>query len=73
MSPKGQRLSKLVAMIGGFLILAGIIFLGLAVLALLGSLNVGILLENKYLTMLAIALVAIGLLDTIAAMVIARW
>jgi hypothetical protein len=60
-------------MIGGFLILAGIILLGVAVLASLGYLNTGVLLENKYLPMFAVAMIVIGLLDTIAAVVIARW
>jgi len=60
-------------MIGGFLILAGIILLGIAVLATLGYLNVGIFLENKYLSMFAIAMVIVGLLDTFTAVVIARW
>lgn len=73
LSHKGQKLSKIVAMIGGFLILAGIILLGVAVLASLGYLNTGMLLENKYLPLFAAAMAAIGLLDTIAAVVIARW
>lgn len=73
LSRKGQRLTKIVAMIGGFLILAGIILLGVAVLASLGYLNTGMLLESKYLPLFAVAMVAIGLLDTIAAVVIARW
>jgi len=73
LSRKGQRLTKITAIIGGFLILAGIILLGVAVLASLGYLNTGVLLENKYLAMFAVAMVAIGLLDTIAAVVIARW
>ncbi len=73
LSRKRQNLSKIVAMIGGFLILTGIILLGLTVLTILGYLNTGMLLENKYLPMFAIAMVAIGLLDTIAAVVIARW
>lgn len=73
LSRKGQGFSRLVAVIGGFLILAGIVFLGIAVLATLGYLNVGIFLENKYLSMFAIAMVIVGLLDTFTAVVIARW
>lgn len=60
-------------MIGGLLIFAGIILLGVAVMASLGYLNVGMLLENKYLLMFAIGIVAVGLFDTIAAVVVARW
>jgi len=60
-------------MIGGFLILAGTVLLGLAALALAGYLNVSILLERKYVLTFAIAMVLIGLLDTFSAIVIARW
>ena len=73
LSRKRQSLSKIVAMIGGFLLLAGIFLLGLAVLAFLGYFQTGMLLEDKYLPMFATAMVAIGLLDTIAAVVMARW
>jgi len=51
----------------------GIISLGLAVLALLGYLNVGLLLEQKYVLILAIATLATGFFDIIAAVVMARW
>ena len=64
---------KLVAIIGGLLILMGIILLGIAALALFGYLNVGMLLENKYLLIFALVMVVVGLLDTFSAIVIARW
>jgi len=70
---KWQGLPKLVAMLGGFLILMGIILLGIAFLAFFGYLNVGMLLERKYLLTFAIAMVAVGLLDTFLAIIIARW
>jgi hypothetical protein len=73
LSPKRLCLSKIVAIIGGFLMFTGIISLGLAVLALLGYLNVGVLLEQKYVLIFAIAMLAIGLFDIIAAVVMARW
>jgi len=68
-----QSLPKLVAMIGGFLILTGIILLGIAALSLFGYLNVGMLLERKYLLTFALAMVVAGLLDTFSAVIIARW
>jgi len=68
-----KGLPKLVAMIGGFLIMLGIILLGMATLALSGYLDVGMLLQNKYLLIFAIVMVAVGLLDTLSAIVIARW
>ncbi|MEM2937565.1 MAG: hypothetical protein QXJ63_03365 [Candidatus Bathyarchaeia archaeon] len=73
MCPKSFRLPKFAAVIGGFIILIGIILLGIAVLALLGYLNVGILLEEKYLCIFAIALIFTGLFDAISAVIIARW
>jgi hypothetical protein len=60
-------------MMGGFLILIGIIFLGIAALSLFGYLNVSILLERKYLLIFAITMVVVGLLDAFTAMIIARW
>lgn len=70
---KHTSLRKLVAVVGGFLIMAGIILLGMAALAMIGSLNVGILLGQKYLLAFAILMILVGLLDTFAAIIIARW
>jgi hypothetical protein len=66
-------LPKLVAVLGGFMIMAGIILLGLAALAVIGYFDVGMLLERKYLLTLAVLMVAVGLLDTFSAIIIARW
>ncbi|MEM3673740.1 MAG: hypothetical protein QW468_05935 [Candidatus Bathyarchaeia archaeon] len=55
------------------MMLVGIVSLGLAVLALLGYLNVGLLFEQKYVLMLAIAMLVTGLFDVIAAVIMARW
>lgn len=60
-------------MIGGFLIFIGIILLGIAALAIFGYLDIGLLLERNYLFIFAVAMVAIGLLDTFSAIIIARW
>lgn len=68
-----MRLQKLVAVVGGFIIMAGIILLGVAALAVAGYLNVGTLLESKYLLPVAVLMVAVGLLDTFSSIVIARW
>lgn len=73
MQTEHSKFPKLVAMIGGLLILIGIVLMGMAALAILGFLNVGILLERKNLLAFAIAIVAVGLLDTCAAVIIARW
>jgi hypothetical protein len=66
-------LQKLVAIVGGFIIMAGIILLGVAALAVAGYLNVDILFENKYLWVVAALMIAIGLLDAFAAIIVARW
>ncbi|NWG10919.1 hypothetical protein HXY33_04095 [Candidatus Bathyarchaeota archaeon] len=73
-----SRFPKLVAMIGGLLILIGIVLIGMAALAILGLFDVGffdvgMLLERKNLLTFALAMVATGLLDTCAAVIIARW
>jgi hypothetical protein len=60
-------------MMGGFLILAGIILLGVAALALFGFLDVGLLLNTKYILVFASGLIVVGLLDTLSAVIIARW
>ena len=60
-------------MMGGFLILMGIIMLGIAIFSLFGYLKVGILLERKYLLIFALGLVAVGLFDAFSAVIIARW
>lgn len=64
---------KLVVIVGGFMIMAGIVLLGMAALAIIGYLNVGMLLESKYLLMLAVLLVVVGVLDMFSAIIVARW
>lgn len=70
---KTQRLHKIVAIVGGFLILAGLILLGIAALSVFGYLNVGLMISENFALTFAIMLTAIGLLDTFAAIIIARW
>jgi len=62
-----------VVIVGGFIIVAGIILLGMAALAVIGQLNVGMLLESKYLITLATLLIVVGLLDAFSAIIVARW
>jgi len=61
------------AVVGGFLIMAGTVLLGMAVLAISGFLNVGLMLESKYLLSFALLMAFVGLLDTFAAVIFARW
>ena len=58
---------------GGFMILAGVMLLGVAVLSSTGFLNAGLMFERKYVLTFAILIMLIGLFDTFAALVLARW
>jgi len=51
----------------------GIFLLGVAALSISGYLDIGLLLEGKYLLVFAVGMAIIGLLDTLTAIVIARW
>ena len=61
------------AVAGGLMILVGVVLLGIALLASSGFLNLGLMLEGKYLVAFALLVVVAGLFDTFAAVVIARW
>lgn len=73
LSSKRKGLRKLVAMMGGFMIFIGIVLLGIAFLGFFGYFNVSILLERKYLLIFAFAMVIVGLLDSLTAIIMARW
>ena len=73
MNARWHRLQRLVAMMGGFLILAGIILLGVAALALFGFQDIGLLLGRKYIWFFTAGLIVVGLLDTLSAVIVARW
>jgi len=68
-----RALPKFVAVVGGFLILAGIVVLGVSALALFGFLDVGLLLEQKYLLAFGCVMTGVGLLDLFSAAIISRW
>ena len=72
-SRKLSRTQKLVAVAGGFMILAGVVLLGMAALAATGFLHAELLLENKFLLTFSLLMVSVGLFDTFAAIIIARW
>ena len=73
MQNKPQHLSDLSAIVGGLLISMGIVMLGASMLSLFGFLDVGMLLESKYVLFFAVSVFAIGLLDVFSAVVISRW
>jgi len=47
--------------------------LGMAIFSFFGYLNVGVLLQRKYLLMFALGVVVVGLLDAFSAVIIGRW
>jgi hypothetical protein len=55
------------------MILAGVVLLGMAALATTGFLSVELLLENKFVLTFSLLMVSVGLFDTFAAIIIARW
>jgi len=61
------------ALASGFLIMSGLVFLGLAALSSLGFLDVGNLLENRHVLLFALAVVAVGVFDMLSAIVMAYW
>jgi hypothetical protein len=70
---KWHSLPKLIAMMSGIIVLAGIVLLGIAVLGFFGYFDISLLLQNRYLSIFATAIVVIGLLDVLSAIIIARW
>ena len=68
-----KRLRKLVALASGFLIISGLVFLGLAALSSLGFLDIGNLLENRHVLLFALAVVLVGVFDMLSAIVMAYW
>jgi len=70
---KRKRLRKLAALASGFLIISGLVFLGLAALSSLGFLDIGNLLENRHVLLFALAVVLVGVFDMLSAIVMAYW
>ena len=68
-----KRLRKLAALASGFLIISGLVFLGLAALSSLGFLDIGNLLENRHVLLFALAVVLVGVFDMLSAIVMAYW
>jgi hypothetical protein len=70
---KRKRLRKLAALASGFLIISGLVFLGLAALSSLGFLDIGNLLENRHVLLFALAVVLVGVFDMLSAIAMAYW
>jgi UDP-N-acetylmuramyl pentapeptide phosphotransferase/UDP-N-acetylglucosamine-1-phosphate transferase len=68
-----KSFAKLIAMMGGILILAGLLLFSLSALVLFGYLEISLLLEQRYVHLFALIFVIVGLLDTFSAIIISRW
>lgn len=61
-----RKLRKLVAAVGGFIVLIGVMLLGIAIQASVGFINVGLVLEIKFARTFAVVTVVVGVVDTFA-------
>lgn len=55
------------------MILAGVMLLGVAVIASTGFLNAGLMFDRKYVSTFTVVIMLVGLFDILAAVIIARW
>jgi len=67
-----RRLSRVAAAIGGFLIMVGMILLGIFALALFGIIDVSAFMDTRSTAMLMLVLLIIGVLDVVSAILLAR-
>lgn len=67
-----SKLSRLTVAIGGFLITMGLILLGAVVLTLLNVVDVTAFMNETYSTIFMLALLAIGILNLLAGVILSR-
>jgi len=67
-----RKVSRLAVAIGGFLIMMGLFLLGALTLTVLGVVDVRALVNETYLLMFMLSLLAIGFLDVIAGIILSR-
>ena len=67
-----RRLGKVAVAIGGFIIMVGMIMIGVFALAFLGIFDIGAFINTKYLVVFMIALLITGVLDLIAGIILSR-
>lgn len=66
------KLCRLAAAIGGFLMMVGMILVGILVLCGMNIVDVGAFADESYLLMLMLALFSVGVLDLIAGVILSR-
>lgn len=72
MTERMSKLSRLAVAIGGFLIMMGLILLGAVVLTLLNVVDVTAFMNETYSLMFMLALLAVGLLNLLAGVILSR-
>ena len=72
MTERMSKLSRLAVAIGGFLIMMGMILLSAVVLTLLNVIDVTAFMNDAYSSMFMLALLAIGILNLLAGVILSR-
>ena len=72
MTERMSKLSRLAVAIGGFLIMMGMILLSAVVLTLLNVIDVTAFMNETYSLMFMLALLAIGMLNLLAGVILSR-
>jgi hypothetical protein len=67
-----RKLSRLAAVIGGVLMMIGMIFTGMFLLAVLNLIDVSFLVHEATLVSLMVVFLVIGILDLVAAVILLR-
>lgn len=71
MTKNPRRLSKVAAALGGLLIMTGVVMIGIFALALFGILDISVFMDTKYLLLLTLVLLMIGIIDVVSGIILA--
>ena len=67
-----RRLGRVAVAIGGFIIMMGMVMIGVFALAFFGIFDINALMNTKYMVVFMIALLVTGVLDLIAGIILFR-
>jgi len=67
-----RRLGKVAVAIGGFIVMVGMVMIGVFALAFLDIFDIGAFMNTKYLVVFMIGLLITGVLDLIAGIILSR-
>ena len=68
-----KQRSKILNLLGGFMILAGVLLLGIFTLIAFGYLEPSVLIEQKQLIVFASIMVVVGVFDSVVGAIVSRW